>query len=339
MITIRSCFAALSMLGLVSLALGGCSAATTAPHEREEDGEEVGAIIGGSPANEYKEAVLINMMQGGQVTSACSGSVIAPNVVLTAGHCVHGFDGWQIIAPFAGNQEAMSNNGVTFDWKNDSEFVDPNQHDVGLIILSSKIDLAEYPQIASQPVQFGSEVVNIGRIDNGDFSDSALFVSKPHAVYDGAQDGFPYSYGADEIIQSGDSGGPVEIPGAAPHTIVAVNSGAGGGSEVLARVDLVFDWIQKTVQDAGSNITPNDPNNNPPDPQDPNDPNVDPNDPNVDPNDPGVDPGDACQGVGYEGACMDDGSVIWCEDGKLQGLDCPSMGSWCVKIGDWSDCL
>ncbi len=274
----------LAALGFISLHLNGCAATSSDPQGREAGGEDVSSIVGGSPANAYPEAVLVDMYQGGQMAAACSGSLIAPNVVLTAGHCVHGFDGWQITAPFAGGQTAKSSKGVTKDWTNDQEYVDPNMHDVGLIVLDSKIDLAEYPAVADKPVAFGSNIVNIGRIDNGDFSDSALFVSKPHPVTNGANDGFPYDYSAEEIIQSGDSGGPVEVPGAKPHTIVAVNSGAGGGSEVLARTDLVYDWIQTTVANAGGSVTPNDPN--------------DPN--GGDPGgDPGADPGSRMPGINY----------------------------------------
>ncbi len=331
----------LTTLGLASFGLFGCSAAAEGERSRDIDQEGEGAIVGGSPATKYEESVLINMMNYGQITSACSGSVIAPNVVLTAGHCVHGFDGWEIIAPFANGQTATSSKADTYDWNDDSGSVNPDQHDVGLIILDSEIKLSEYPSIADKPVKFGSNVVNIGRIDNGNFSDSELYVSDPHAVFDGVEIGYPYSYGSDEIIQSGDSGGPVEIPGASPHVIVAVNSGAGGGTEILARVDLVFDWIQKTVQEGGGNITPDDPN----DGGDPNDPNNDPNNPddpgNSDPSDPGVDPGGDCGGIGYEGKCEDDGSVLWCEEGQLYKMDCLSMGSWCVTLpwDGWSDCL
>ncbi len=163
----------------------------------------------------------------------------------------------------------------------------------------------------------------------------------------------------------------MEIPGAKPHVIVAVNSGGGGGSEILARVDLVFDWIKQTVESGGSNVTPDDPN----DGGDPNNPDNDPGNPDLDPNDPN-DPGaqgdcgdigyegpagrkgaPACEDgralraglpsygswcdIGYEGACTDDGSLLYCEDGELVGIDCPSYGSWCVTIPgvDWSDCL
>ena len=340
MITPRTTVGAslLSLLGLLSLGLAGCSAASTEPYDRESHAEDAEPIVDGSPATEYPESVLVNMMNYGQVTSACSGSVIAPNVVLTAGHCVHGFDGWQIVAPFAGFQKASSSKAATYDWNDDSGTVNPNQHDVGLIILDSPITLDEYPSVANQPVAFGSKVVDIGRIDNGYFSDTELFVSQPHAVYDGANEGYPYSYSAEEIIQSGDSGGPVEVPGAKPHVIVAVNSGGGGGSEILARVDLVFDWIKQTVESGGSNVTPDDPN----DGGDPNNPDNDPNNPDLDPNDPN-DPGGLgdCGDIGYEGVCTDKGAVLWCEDGQLYELDCLSYGSWCVTLpwDGWSDCL
>ena len=329
----------LAALGLVSVHLNGC-AATSSPERRSEGGgEDVAAIVGGSPANAYPEAVLVDMYQNGQMAAACSGSLIAPNVVLTAGHCVHGFDGWQITAPFAGGQTAKSSKGVTKDWTNDQEYVDPNMHDVGLIVLDSKIDLADgYPAVASTPVAFGSDVVNIGRIDNGDFSDTALFVSKPHPVSDGNNDGFPYDYSADEIIQSGDSGGPVEVPGSKPHTIVAVNSGAGGGSEVLARVDLVYDWIQQTVASAGSDVTPSDPNNDPGN-SDPGNNDPGNSDPGSDPNN-GPDPSDPCQGIDWKGICTSDGAVVWCEDGELQAIDCAAQDMQCGTIPglDYSDC-
>lgn len=353
MITHRFGYVLFSALGLLSLGPFGCAAATTDPDERESQGEQSNAIIGGSPATNYKEAVLVNMLQGGKVTSACSGALIAPNVVLTAGHCVYGFDGWEIIAPFAGNQKAKSSQGLTKDWKNDSHSVDPNQHDVGLIILSSAIDLAEYPSVADKPIAFGSDVVNIGRIDSGDFSDSALFVSKPHPVSDGADDGYPFAYSADEIIQSGDSGGPVQVPGSQPRLIVAVNSGAGGGSEVLARVDLLHAWIKANVEKAGSKLSPNGPDQG-------GDPGVDQDadsgaapgadsgadqgaDPGADSGaDSGADQGaDGCGSIGYKGMCTDDGSVVWCEDGQLVGTKCLSQGSWCVyqPWNGYYDCL
>src|SRR5262249_2169214 len=65
-------------------------------------------IIGGTNASAFPEAVLVDMSRNGKLVAACSGAMIAPKVVLTAGHCVAGFDGWRVTAPFAGKQVAKS---------------------------------------------------------------------------------------------------------------------------------------------------------------------------------------------------------------------------------------
>src|SRR6266478_6397750 len=105
-------------------------------------------IINGSTATAYAEGALVNMSKNGQVVAACSGSVVAPSVVLTAGHCVAGFTGWTVRAPFAQNQSANASSGETFDWKdNGSENVDPNAHDIGLVYLATPINLASYPAL------------------------------------------------------------------------------------------------------------------------------------------------------------------------------------------------
>jgi hypothetical protein len=240
---------ALSLAALFVLCASAAGACHAPPSDSEAGDEAVGRagrpIVGGAKASAYPEAVLINMKQSGQIVAACSGSLIAPTVVLTAGHCVYQFDGWDVVAPFASGQKASATSGATLDWTNQSETVDPNMHDVGLVFLSKAINLSSYPKLAQSPIANGAQVVNIGRIDNGTLSDTNLYVSKPITVNNASSQGFPFDYIAKEVIQSGDSGGPDEIPGT--HTIVAVNSGAGGGTEVLARVDLVFSWIQQQV--------------------------------------------------------------------------------------------
>lgn len=238
-----------SLVALFALApLAACLAPVT-DSEEQINAEVVGrgdrAIVGGSKATAYPESVLINMKQNGVVTSACSGSVIAPKVVLTAGHCVYGFNGWDVIAPYASGQKASAKTAATYDWTNASETVDPNMHDIGLVFLDKAITLTTYPTLAKTPLSNGSQVVNIGRINNGVMSSTNLYVSKAITVNNASSYGYPFDYIAKEVIESGDSGGPDLIPGT--HTIVAVNSGGGGGTEVLARVDLLYTWIQNQV--------------------------------------------------------------------------------------------
>lgn len=254
-------FAATFALGFQLLA---CAPATDSDFDTDPTGDgdvsrDTRAIKGGSVASAYPESVLLNMKQGGQVAYICSAAVIAPRVVLTAGHCVHGIESWEVIAPYANGQTANSSEGVVYDWNTDSKYVDPNLHDIGLVFLDKDIVLDSYPKLSDSPIASGSKIHNIGRINNGKASYTNLYVSQPISIKSGSSVGFPYSYGAVETIESGDSGGPDVLPGPAPHTIVAVNSGAGGGTEVLARVDLLYSWIQDQIKAHGGAPDPTTP--------------------------------------------------------------------------------
>ncbi len=248
-----------AMLALAGLFLG--CAATSDP-SIDEDSDEVQAggqespIVGGTKATGYPEAALIDFGFNGQTSYACSGALIAPRVVLTAGHCIEGTD-WYVTLPFSGNQKAHGK-GVLYDYKPGGQSVDPNAHDVGLIILDTPLSLASWPMVATAPVPNGTKGQNIGRINNGTFSNTALYIGAPLGLSDAKSSGFPYDYITDQIIQPGDSGGPVVLAGT--HTILAVNSGAGGGTEVLARVDLLQSWIKQIVAANGGGGTFGDPN-------------------------------------------------------------------------------
>lgn len=318
-------------------------------------------IVNGTEATDYAEAVQINMKQNGYQVSACSGAVIAPRLVLTAGHCIVGFDGWDVIAPYAGGlQKSSSSQALVYDWTETGPYVNPDMHDLGVIVLDSDIVLSVYPEIAKEGLPAGTEVLNIGRIRNGAIPDNTLYVSQPVPVYDGSEYGFPYDYAATEVIESGDSGGPVVLPSAPPRTIVAVNSGAGGGLQVLARTDLLHSWIAEQVNAHGGAV--------PPDPDPPTVPEcahdicaeggvldaacgscvstICTQDPYccsnawdgqcvnevasicgqgtcVEP-----EPEDPCGGVTWEGVCSS-GQLSWCESDQVKSIDCSAYGKIC----------
>jgi hypothetical protein len=212
-------------------------------------------IVHGVPASGYPEAVLVDSVRWGKPWR-CVGAVIAPKVVLTAGHCVVGVSSSRITAPFAKGQKANGVKFLSFDWKDTSGYIVPDQHDVALIVLDAPIQLASYPKVASTQIPDGTLALNVGRIQNGDASKNSLFVSQPLALRDGTPSGWKYNYLSAEVIQSGDSGGPVVLEGAAPHTIVAVNSASGNGTQFLARVDLLADWIAGHVAAVGTPPAP-----------------------------------------------------------------------------------
>lgn len=237
------------------LALSACAEPDESPPVEETVGEQVSQpIVNGTPASSYLEAALINMPG-----TICSGAVIAPYVALTAGHCVAGTSSFTVTTPFAGNQSAKGKSTWT-DYVESGSYVNPNTLDVAVIVLDKPINLAFYPPLASAIQPNGTSAVNVGRIKNGTASYSQLFVGAAVTLRNAATSGFPKSYITNEVIQPGDSGGPVYVGSGASRMIVAVNSGAGGGTQVLARVDLAYAKIQQIIAanggTGGSTTTP-----------------------------------------------------------------------------------
>ncbi len=236
-----------STLGIASFMLISGAVACAAPtetstsQEEEAVGEKVSQpIVNGASASAFAEAALVNGPD-----FYCSGAVIAPRVVLTAGHCVVGTSSWTVKAPYASNQTAHGSSSWT-SYVSSGEFVNPKTLDVAVIILDTPITMSSYPTLASAAVASGTKAVNVGRIRNGQVSTTQLYVGAQVALSAGSSQGFPLSYAAADIIESGDSGGPVYVGSGASRTLVAVNSGGGGG-EILARVDLAYAKIQSII--------------------------------------------------------------------------------------------
>jgi V8-like Glu-specific endopeptidase len=216
-----------------------CGPATDS--DTEVTGVTFEPIIGGTVATAYPEAAYLNIDTTATGGYACSGALVAPQVILTAGHCVDGHSRWEV---HVGNAVQVSTSSAVYDWnEKGATTVNPNHHDIGLVFLSAPIKLATYPTLSKTKVADNTKVLNVGRVLNGVVQAGAY--QAPATITAADKIGYPFDYMSPVVIQPGDSGGPVFLNGT--HTIVAVNSGAGGSTQVLARVDLLADWLAAQI--------------------------------------------------------------------------------------------
>jgi Trypsin len=248
----------------IMLGLLGCAPAGNADPFASDDGAESSVKAIRNPtgvATAYPEAVLITMDNGW----ICSGSVIAPRVVLTAGHCVDGHNSFSITAPYAtgsdGQPQTRYASGKWTEYQSVSEFVNPNVPDLGLLFVDTPFTMPDWPTVSDR-THYGEQATNVGRINNGTSSYSNLYVGSSLTLT--SMYGYPYSYGYSSagVTQPGDSGGPMFLAGT--HTIVAVCSGGG----VAGRTESVYSQIDQLVQSHGGwgSQTTAPPTEPPPDP-------------------------------------------------------------------------
>ena len=111
-------------------------------------------IIGGVAATQYPEAAYLNIDMSATGGYACSGTLIAPKVVLTAGHCVDGHTKWEV---YVGTAYRVSTSSAVYDWhENGAQTVNPAHHDLGLVFLNEPVNLAVFPTLSTSKVADGS---------------------------------------------------------------------------------------------------------------------------------------------------------------------------------------
>lgn len=242
-----------SIAGMVTLfsTFAACAPVDDAPVESSGASE----IVAGTPATDLPFACTISF--SGRL---CSGALIAPNVVLTAGHCVDTAGPWTVRCPNSRDPASVRGSTASFapTYPNRDE---PGREtidsyagsDLGLIRLDRPLAETRVATLDARTLVTGRSVYAVGRISDGTTTNalwrSAAFSLTLHDRRNG------YFAGVDRtIIQSGDSGGP--LLDAQTGALVGVNSAGvdarscrrGSSCDVWAALAPASAWITATLQ-------------------------------------------------------------------------------------------
>lgn len=218
------------------------------------------AIKNGTPATAFPEAIVLTA--NGFVP--CSGVLLSPTVVLTAGHCSLGATvapSFTITAPNAPDSSGKPQTSTSsHDWSPYNNDVKTSS-DVRLVFLDAPITIATYPTIQKAEAAAGTKVVDVGRTLNGSITQTDYVSPEVIINGDASSLGLPNNYQATpDISEDGDSGGPIELEDGS-HTLVALvdtdtieqNITETTPIDMFVRLDLVHDQIlaEMEVPDGG----------------------------------------------------------------------------------------
>lgn len=149
--------------------------------------------------------VIINDWNGG--TGFCTGTLVAKDIVLTAGHCVDTniMNGFEVVAARAPNKPRVTASRVA---RFDGDYDDPANPDIGLLRLDEPIVLPHYAQMTdvSTIVDGGQKVDAIAVIRTAEEAEAPLKHSGVLEVSSAKGFGYQHGFHTPMFSIGGDSG-------------------------------------------------------------------------------------------------------------------------------------
>jgi hypothetical protein len=236
----------------------------------------------------------------------CTGTLVTPRKVVTAGHCVSGFSAskMQFVIGNSLSQAQYVLNVASIEAHpgyNGSSIT----NDIGLVTLTQDAPVAPMGIVRSMDSSWvGKSLFFVGYgVDNGyNQTGSGIKRAVWMAISSLASTSFRYD-SANKNTCNGDSGGPAFVQDANGDYLVAGVTSYGDyyctSYGVDTRVDAYLDFLGISGED-----------------------------PVDDPEDPEDDPVDPCQGETFVGRCVGE-TVIWCENDQIQQQDCIESSKEC----------
>jgi trypsin len=215
-------------------------------------------IIGGIRTSEFPDCVAIGSRDGW----CCSGTLVAPNVVVTAGHCRAGDCSARVLVGTDVDKEDEAQVIDVMDAVGHPDYRPPDPtHDLAVLILAEAAEV-EPRAIASAEQLEGAATVRLAGFGNTDVYSSGGYgqrrmVDVPLASADakyGADPETEFVAGApflDRDSCNGDSGGPAYLQGSGGWVLAGATSRATastyrpcGDGGIYTRIDVYDDWVR-----------------------------------------------------------------------------------------------